>query len=375
MQGNNLVYNQWMSYAYDSSGRPISFIESAGFSNDTLFKYKYYYGFKGLETYEEIMQYQNGEWQLIGGFRIDSATLFQNNPAQPLHISLSKYLQGSWKKQKAYSYTYIQNKLKSRAIYVFEGNTWELQATDSVEYDIIPSLGSTLITYLMINGSLTPNRKLTGIKDTIEYSLTQINTYSEYEWKANNWEYLRSKHTVFPDNWGSQITESYLVKNGNLFRETRSQKWVDSNSLLIVRTSLDYPNFEQEWQRKNIYTYTHEFTDNKLYSLTSYYRSDTLIEPQFQYKLFFDTPLQGLRKEGKKYSIQVYPNPFQENLNILGLTNIPCKVSLYNSIGQEVMPETEYVGDPINTNDVPNGMYVLKITFENGSGQYYTLIK
>lgn len=63
-----------------------------------------------------------------------------------------------------------------------------------------------------------------------------------------------------------------------------------------------------------------------------------------------------------KPSYNVYPNPFDHKLNILGLQHqFDIKLALYNSIGQRVLEDNFSVETSITTDHLQPGVYFLKL--------------
>ena len=67
-------------------------------------------------------------------------------------------------------------------------------------------------------------------------------------------------------------------------------------------------------------------------------------------------------------NISIYTSS-NDNLRIAGVQNGTATVRLYNILGKEVL-NTSFVGSGVNdikVNDIPIGIYIVKLTTENGT--------
>ena len=65
------------------------------------------------------------------------------------------------------------------------------------------------------------------------------------------------------------------------------------------------------------------------------------------------------------YDIEIYPNPFREEIQIQNITN-PLSGKLYNLFGELMMNFSVYPGQSIKTIDIPEGFYYLELKNEHG---------
>jgi len=77
----------------------------------------------------------------------------------------------------------------------------------------------------------------------------------------------------------------------------------------------------------------------------------------------------------EKPSFSVYPNPFESEINVIGFNNpVNVKIEFYNALGQKVLEASFSTQTTISTENLPSGMYFLKLT-ENGKATTYKVIK
>lgn len=77
----------------------------------------------------------------------------------------------------------------------------------------------------------------------------------------------------------------------------------------------------------------------------------------------------------EKPSFNVYPNPFENEINIIGFNNpTNVKTEIYNSVGQKVMENNFSNQIIISTENLQAGIYFLKLT-ENGKTTTYKMLK
>lgn len=74
-------------------------------------------------------------------------------------------------------------------------------------------------------------------------------------------------------------------------------------------------------------------------------------------------PYSGVSSEEEK-SIQVFPNPAQDEISITGV--IPESVIVYDLMGRIVVSEFNSETNTINVKNLPNGMYIIKILTSDG---------
>jgi hypothetical protein len=70
-------------------------------------------------------------------------------------------------------------------------------------------------------------------------------------------------------------------------------------------------------------------------------------------------------------SLSVYPNPVQDNLNIVGFENTQFDYSVFNTMGQEVAKGTAY--NQVNVGQLPAGCYFLRLHTNNQENTYQTM--
>lgn len=87
--------------------------------------------------------------------------------------------------------------------------------------------------------------------------------------------------------------------------------------------------------------------------------------------------IQTLSRENftEKPSFNVYPNPFENEINIVGFDNpVNVKTEIYNAVGQKIT-ENNFSGQTIiSTENLQAGIYFLKLT-ENGKTTTRKVVK
>lgn len=77
----------------------------------------------------------------------------------------------------------------------------------------------------------------------------------------------------------------------------------------------------------------------------------------------------------EKPSFNVYPNPFENEINVIGFNNpMNVKTELYNAVGQKVMESNFSNQTIILTENLQAGMYFLKLT-DNGKTTTYKVVR
>lgn len=80
----------------------------------------------------------------------------------------------------------------------------------------------------------------------------------------------------------------------------------------------------------------------------------------------------GIDEAGDDAASILYPNPFNEQLNIKDFTG---ELKMYNQVGQLVMDIKVEAAQSINTTDLPPGIYTIKTNSDTGTGKTTRLIK
>jgi len=76
-----------------------------------------------------------------------------------------------------------------------------------------------------------------------------------------------------------------------------------------------------------------------------------------------------------KPSFSVYPNPFENEINVIGFHNpVSVKAELYNALGQKVLESNFSSQTTIPTGNLPSGMYFLKL-YQNEKTTTHKIIK
>lgn len=82
-------------------------------------------------------------------------------------------------------------------------------------------------------------------------------------------------------------------------------------------------------------------------------------------------------KENSNTSVSIYPNPTKDKFQVLGLKSKVEKVEIYNIIGEIIFNLTIQQSNnlTIDLSNQPNGVYLLKMTDEQGSISYSKIVK
>jgi hypothetical protein len=85
----------------------------------------------------------------------------------------------------------------------------------------------------------------------------------------------------------------------------------------------------------------------------------------------------GVPTVKNRSSLSVYPNPASDYITISGQlqTNPVKKISFYSSIGQMIKEINNPQSETTDITSIPNGLYMVKIIFRNGTSESFKLLK
>lgn len=96
-------------------------------------------------------------------------------------------------------------------------------------------------------------------------------------------------------------------------------------------------------------------------------------------------PIENLETRSQISNVQVFPNPFNEEIiircpDLNSNKEVKCDVSIYNATGESFLNTNIYFSNTesdkkINTKSLPSGFYILKCNFENAIVQSFKIIK
>lgn len=352
--------NQWgigwkIDYAYDTNGNLLQEIESYWWESQWQDSSKIEYTYDTNGNLTQVIEY---------------------------HWSSSQ-----WKFDFKYEYTYNANgDIIQLLEYYWNGSQWINDINTEYTYD---SKGN-LIQVIEVRWSQWTNQWSNSDKNEYTYDINgNITEYIDYNWSSVASQWINNFKTVYIYDKLSKLRQIIdLDWNGSQWINYGNTEYIYDAYLNIVQ-GINYNWNGSQWvnDRKYNFTYNNSYAFSDLLLPEIY--GNTLINIFFNHMLtngksyIWDTTLNDWTvtdnsdfsyseheilsvPESNVGQIKIYPNPVSNVLTIKSEIDIIDKVEIYSVFGKKIKTINSYF-ENINTEDLSNGIYLLRINSEKGT--------
>jgi hypothetical protein len=180
---------------------------------------------------------------------------------------------------------------------------------------------------------------------------------------------------IFTNHWPVTASWDNLqfnnnVRNGSIFTSINPGGWWDTGSPSNLY-KVDFKSTNQVTFTSNISVFNGFFNDNYAYINGS---NDTISVFWLAFGDSTSFPT-GINKTMNLEDIKIYPNPVTNYLNIQSTEpNLKiAQIQLFDLSGKE--QQIELTDDPVNLEGIPEGMYFIRLTLQNGQTVMKKIIK
>lgn len=350
---NNWVNSYITTYTYDANGKTLSYLEQ-DWENSTWVNYWFIsntFDANGNLLNELVQEWGNGIWVNVFLF----TETYNGNGANLTTLS-QRWENGIWVNNRLYTYTNdVNGNIGTELLQFWLNDTWEDQLLFTYTYDDNDKR-LTDLTQGWENGSWVDYWLFTYTYDNLGNNLTYLNQVWEENEIANSflWSYvyddngnrLEGVYKLWIDNeWMNEVMVGYEFLSGQV--NAIAYEWEDNNWIESQQSKLLPIYLEGE------YIFMYSGLNLQLYS----------------------TEIIGIKEQDGNMDnslIKFSPNPVSNQINIEIDPSWKSKdylIELYNQNGQklkmlEVSQNDASLPQVFNVEDIPTGLYVLKV--DNG---------
>jgi hypothetical protein len=388
------------SYIYNDNAQIVvetkQFKTASGFENQTQKEWTYQTGLPAsqVERKWESAAWQNSsslEYSLIDAKLVETYSVFSNNIKVPITKTETEYLNA--KKHIVSIFTYNNGWVPGLSTQYFYGSSM-LDSTIVIQYNQTPDAFKTYYAYnpdSTCNSVVVQKRNLKGewinySKSTWYYKSKKISSLRNYNWNTTSLRWVNASKLEYAYNESLQpIEEIYWWWKGGFWEQTlryayeynsgnqQSKKlvsiplyrdWRNTNSVNYIQ-SVDSKNMTIE----SVYGFWGGKTGDKLMAHISFPFNDEIVIQQAQtiqltYAPFIETSSPTSPENAS--TVKVYPNPSHGVFYISNIDAANCSWTLSSLTGSVLKNSTHhFVSSTVDINDLPNGVYLLKIQSNN----------
>jgi hypothetical protein len=209
------------------------------------------------------------------------------------------------------------------------------------------------------------------VSNTIEItSLDSLRKESTKQtWNIDSNNYINSLRTIETINDDQQLIEIYsetwnLSKNDRWIPNLKHTYYYSSDKIEHTSTLL-WDSMLGDWKSsiQNVYSYTD--TNSTSYIIQSWNIDESIWKNLRRITYFYTNPLNPINNSTDN-SINIFPNPVKNDLNVETSSNIGADITIFNISGDKILSiNSKSPSFSINLRNIPNGFYIAEIGFNN----------
>lgn len=339
-------------FYYDGYGRVVAVHESNGFGDQIIDSVTY--DAAGCAVRVDGWQMINSEWKNV--YYVCYAYNSDNQVIQRTNFNnfgAEGFVQGG-----VYDYVYEDGKLVSHTMYF--GDYDDLYEECYYSYDAAGKLLQEV--YLQGFSTLDSTIKIDYTYNEAGLLASKNLYYYYYGWDLEEFdEYLYDDH-------GNCIEHNIYEASGN-YKDRRLYEYNTDVSATQIHTPYNVPELYLPEALSDV----HQRTLEHWYTLDA----DHVLQYICDYEYVYNHTAVGISQNEIANEVSVYPNPTQSSLQVVVSENrIAENAVIYDFQGRICMQVQLNAGEcSVDVSDLPSGIYLLKVTLDNGSHSSQKFIK